>query len=152
MILDRIEQLGAYNGLSRHIETVMNFLETANINDLVPGRFDFSSDVFGILLSYATKMEADCLWEAHRKYVDMHFVLEGTEWVHTAQLTNMSCSKEYDTKDDYALFTGKNEKAICLEANDFLMLFPHEVHKTAVLVEKQVTVKKIVFKIPVFSS
>jgi YhcH/YjgK/YiaL family protein len=89
------------------------------------------------------------LWEAHRKYLDIHVILEGEELIEICDILNASVSKTYEEIGDYELFLAKKEQQIHLKKGCFLALFPNEVHKTSVVVgeNKALAVKKIVFKI-----
>ena len=142
MIYDKIENIGRYDLLS----PVKEF----DFSNYEKGKFGISGDeFFGIGLEYDTRNEADCLWEAHRSYLDVHCILEGEELVHITDITNTTVTKEYDAAGDYALFNGTKEHAIHLKKGMFLVLYPNEVHQTAVVTESVSSVKKIVFKIKV---
>ena len=84
------------------------------------------------------------LWEAHRKYLDIHLVLEGEEILYINDINNMKSTKEYE--DDYELFDGEKQQEIILRPGYFLALYPNEVHKTAIELSNPASLKKLVFK------
>lgn len=140
MILDKIENLQRYD---QHLQFIN---ETLQSKAYVKGKFDISEPLkFGIGIEYTTKESNDGLWEAHRKYLDIHVILEGVEVVEIADISNMTSTKDYE--DDYELFSGKKDYSVTLIPGDFLVLFPNEVHKTGVKVNDATAVKKIVFKL-----
>lgn len=140
MIFDKLENFSRY-----HFET--NFI----MDDLRKGQFEkgkFEVDgnnKFGIGLTYETQDAAKALWEAHRKYLDIHVILEGEEYVLISDIENMKSCKEYE--DDYELFNGEAQQYILLKPGYFLILFPNEVHKTTVMAISPCLVRKKVFKL-----
>lgn len=139
MIFDKIENINRY-GLN--LRFVQDDLEKHQFGK---GKFEIEGlHAFGIDLEYETKLEDKALWEAHRKYLDIHVLLEGEEYIHINDINNMKSSKEYE--DDYELFDGMSEQSIHLRPGYFLVLFPNEVHKTSILVNNSITVKKKVYK------
>lgn len=140
MIYDKIENIGRYD--------LLRLVAEFSLDNYQKGKFEISGkDFFGIGLEYETKDATECLWEAHRIYLDVHCVLEGEEFVQIADISNTTVTKEYDPEGDYALFDAKKEHTIHLKKGMFLALFPNEVHQTAVKVEQPVALRKIVFKI-----
>lgn len=139
MIFDKVENIDRYDlGLS--------FLKTSPGNLLFKsGKFEVSNfPGFGIGLEYETKEETECLWEAHRKYLDIHLILKGNEFVDISDINSMNISEPY--VDDYELFVGEKQQQIRLKPGYFLVLFPDEVHKTSIKIEHSEKVQKIVFK------
>ncbi|MBC7915279.1 MAG: YhcH/YjgK/YiaL family protein [Pyrinomonadaceae bacterium] len=140
MIFDKLENLNRYNERLGFISTILEE------NKFIKGKFDIGDTTsFGIGLEYTTRVSDKCLWEAHRKYLDIHVILEGEELVEIGDISNMEPTKEYE--DDYQLFKGNKEHSLRLLPGKFLILFPNEVHKTGVKTKHCVGVKKIVFKL-----
>lgn len=140
MILDKIENLQRYDQRLQFIK------ETLQNKGYVKGKFDISEPLkFGIGIEYTTKNSEEGLWEAHRRYLDIHVILEGEELVEIADISNMISTKDYE--DDYELFTGEKDFSVNVVPGDFLVLFPNEVHKTGVKIKDATAVKKIVFKL-----
>lgn len=139
MIFDRIENINSY-GIE--LNFVTDFLKE---NTFISGRTDIEkSEKFCLGLEYKTKAADGGLWEAHRKYLDIHVVFSGEELVHIADISQSTSTKEYE--EDYELFNSAVEHVIHLKPGYFLILFPHEVHKTGVELKEQSDIKKFVFK------
>ncbi|GAB3340936.1 YhcH/YjgK/YiaL family protein [Marivirga atlantica] len=115
-------------------------------NKFASGKININSHIHAIGLAYETKDQEDLLWEAHRKYIDLHYIIEGEELIHVANINKMEASNDY--QDDYQLFKGEPDQQILLKAGDFILLYPHEVHKTSITFEEQCAVRKYVFKLP----
>ncbi len=140
MIYDKIENIERYDLLSQ--------IKDFDVKNYQKGKFNISGDTFfGIGLEYNTKNETECLWEAHKKYLDIHLILEGEEIINISETSTMKPTMDFDLENDYCLFEGKKQQTICLQKGEFLALYPNECHQTAVKTEEVSSVKKIVFKI-----
>ncbi|EJL74903.1 YhcH/YjgK/YiaL family protein [Chryseobacterium populi] len=139
MIFDRIEKINEY-GLD------LNFIvDDLKQKKFVKGKYNIDEpNFFGIDLEYITKDSKEGIWEAHRKYLDIHIILEGKEIIEIADINEAESTKEYE--DDYELFNSIAQHKIYLRPGYFLILFPHEVHKTSVKTDEAIAVKKKVFK------
>ncbi len=145
MIIEKVENLSRYKLAEGKL---IDFIKNFDASKYTKGRFEIDGDTFfGIGLEYETKSAEDCLWEAHRKYIDVHWILEGEEKVEVVDINQTKVTKAYDAEHDYALFNGVAENVICMEKGQILVLYPNEVHKTSISVKDQNLVKKIVFKI-----
>lgn len=140
MIYDKLENINKYGF---NLSFVNNYIANKKFQK---GKIEINdSDQFAIGLEYETKDSKLGLWEGHRKYVDIHVILEGEEIVEISDISKMKSTKTYE--EDYELFEGKFEQKILLTPGYFLLLFPHEIHKTGGIVgNKSSRVLKNVFK------
>ena len=67
------------------------------------------------------------VFEAHRAYLDIHFVIEGEEGMGYADISRLNVTKEYDETADYLLLSGDYDKLI-LKKGDFCITFPEDAH------------------------
>ncbi len=140
MIFDQTANLSRYPFLQQ--------IAQFDFSNYQKGRFTISSDdFFGIGLEYDTREASECLWEAHRTYLDVHYILEGEEIINITDISAAVVTKEYDPEGDYGLFEGQKQQAVHLKPGMFLVLYPNEVHQTAIQVSDPIAVRKIVFKI-----
>lgn len=140
MIYDTLDNLDRYPFLTK--------IKKIDFNNLSKGKFEVEGDdIFGIGLNYTTKPETDCLWESHRKYLDIHIILEGEEIVNIVDSAQTALAEPYDEAGDYALHEGEKQQSIILKVGSFLALYPNEVHQTAVQIQQPHLVRKVVFKI-----
>ena len=140
MILDSIENIDRYKSL----ELLKKFKDSI----YKKGKFFMDEEaIFGIGLEYDTKEPSEGLWEAHKKYLDVHLILEGEEKIHVSDFLNCKQTMDFDYENDYQLFEATMEQVVVLKKGSFLALYPNEVHKTGVKVTETVSVKKVVFKI-----
>lgn len=152
MIIDSTENLVRYESLIKGIEHVANFLKTQPIGELPNGRTPVTDEIFGLVMENELKDEEKCLWEAHRKYYDLHVGVRGSERIGYANIGTVEPTMEYNANDDYQLFAGNTEQYLGLNAGVFALFAPQDVHKTSIKpadVQSGEKIRKIVFKIPV---
>lgn len=139
MIFDKIENINNYGF---DFQFILDDLEN---DSFIKGKYNIKEPkCFGIGIEYQTQEADKALWEAHRKYLDIHIILEGDEFVSIADIENARSAKSYG--DDYEIFMALPEQKIHLKEGYFLVLFPNEVHRTSELVGKARIVKKKVYK------
>ena len=111
MIMDKIENASLYSGLNRRIEIALNYIQHTDFKNIEVGRHDIDSDlVYAMLFEYDTKTESESFLEAHQKYIDVQYMVEGEEIVGYTALDNQKAVKPYNASDDYLLF---KEKRCC---------------------------------------
>ena len=147
MISDDINNLDMYAQIIP--EDVMEFIKKLNTN-LQPGRYDISENSYANIDEYYTKSYKDCKLEAHKKYIDIQILLDGTERLDYIAADGLSVSEEYDEKRD-VMFFHKPLKAldtVILKPNKFILLYPHEAHMPQMNDASEAKkVKKVVVKI-----
>ena len=107
-----------------------------------------------IVNKYETLQEADAYWEAHRKYVDVHYILSGKEKIGVAYIDECKTGKYYAEQDYLEIDSVEAEKVavwVMLKPGTVLCLFPNDAHQVKVQADlgKALEVNKVVFKIPV---
>jgi len=150
MISDQVEKAASYAGTIPLLKDVSAFLNTCDFAGIQAGRHDIGqSGCYALVFEYTTKDIADCIIEAHRKYIDMHVVLEGEENIAVGDLAGCQVGEFDDTRDYLPVASGELS---CwkLKKGHFLVLYPHEAHATAVWIDQTPkSVKKMVIKIPI---
>lgn len=103
-----------------------------------------------IVSEYTTLSENSASWEAHKQYVDLHCILSGEEKIRIFHTSQGQLGK-YHMESDYQEIEGEAMAEIVLKKGFALCLFPSDAHqvKLQVRVGEELTVTKVVFKIPV---
>ncbi len=136
------------NGLAARLAAGFHFLQTADLTNLAPGRVDIDGDqVFAMIQEYNSKPKAEGVWEAHRKYIDIQYVVSGEEHMGYANLSQLSAG-EYDAAKDFLPLHGDGS-FIRLSAGMFTLFMPVDAHMPGMAVDQPVPVKKIVVKVAV---
>ena len=150
MISDKIENRELYSSLSLRIKAGLEYLGTTDFSVLDEGRYDIDRDnVFALVQEYETIPREEAKWECHQNYIDIQFIVEGTEQIGFGSTDNMEVMTEYNPEMDLAFLKGEGDYAT-LTKGFFGVYFPHDAHKPKVApgnVPGQV--KKVVVKIKV---
>lgn len=137
--------------VSPAVEKVIGFLSDNNLNDFDNGSHPIDGDDFFVnVFGYTTTDENNRIWEAHRDYIDVHYMLSGQEILQQAFLPDCETG-EYEKENDYLPITSAPVRNRCMVSPDFLVVFyPEDVHQTGVAVDDTpMTIRKAVFKVKV---
>jgi len=149
MIIDKIENANLYKNLGDRIQKSFDYIKQTNLKNLKPGRYDIDGDnIFALISEYQTKPEAEGKLEAHRKYIDVQFVIEGEELMGYAPLGNQEILEPYKEENDIIFYKGE-KVFIKVPEGMFAIFFPEDVHMPGIQVEKKSLVRKLVIKVKV---
>lgn len=150
MIIDKIENLAQYRGISRNFAKAADFALSHNLEEMEAGRYPIDGDqVFVMIQEIETKAEREIPWETHGNYADIQCVLRGAEGMGYANRSSLQPAGEYDPERDIRLYTGAGVVHI-LHAGEFMAFFPQDGHRPSICppgCDRQV--KKAVFKVRV---
>jgi YhcH/YjgK/YiaL family protein len=148
MIIDHINNAEFYYGLGARIESGLRFLKTADLEHLPPGRNDIKGkELFAMVSEYETKAPAaDSLWEAHRRYLDIQYVVSGLEAIGYQYIANMEITKPYDETGD-ALFLRGSGSRLVIGEGCFAIFWPQDAHQPCLSAHGPQAVRKIVVKV-----
>lgn len=150
MIVDQINNYGLYIGKNEKIDRAISYIKEMDFQNLEPKMYGVDGDeIFFNLIEYETKEEEERFWESHKKYIDLHFILEGKEFIGYEQFNRMKVKENYHEADDYYLLEGNLQSKVLLQKDDFMILYPEDVHMTALKVDESERVRKVVFKIKI---
>ncbi|WP_408955404.1 YhcH/YjgK/YiaL family protein [Natroniella sp. ANB-PHB2] len=148
MIIDSLENVADYN-ITERLEKAFAYLQENDFTELEAGKYEVDGeDIFAIVDSYQTKAKEDGFWEGHRQYIDIQYLVEGTELIGYSNLEQMNL-QEYNADKDLAVFTGEGD-FLNLKAGDFMLLRPQDIHMPGIAVnDDNQTAKKVIVKIKV---
>lgn len=88
-------------------------------------------------------------FEAHKKYIDIHVVLEGKEYVEVSHIDCLTNETAYDEARDiwFGDVAAESKFQGHLEPGYFLVCFPEDAHLVGAHQEIETSVNKIVYKI-----
>lgn len=152
MIFDRIENSTNYAALGEDLAEGFDFIKKAVSEDLPVGKYEIDGTrVFAMIQEYTSKPHDAAVFEAHRKYTDIQYVISGIEEIGVCDISKGTVKTEYSDETD-AAFYEKNDKGgkIVLESGDFAVFFPNDLHMPGLAFEGKIcNVKKIVVKVGV---
>ena len=114
------------------------------------GRYVISDNAYMNIDEYKTRKKETIKLEAHRKYIDIQFLIKGKERVYTTNKEGLSVLKEYDENLDIEFYRIPERKLNIsyLTKNKFMVLYPNDVHAPCINYENESEdVKKAIVKI-----
>lgn len=118
--------------------------------DAAVGKYELENGAYVSVQEYTTKARSEAKYEAHKKFIDIQMILSGKELIAVSPIEKMTISDEYNEEKDFMLFHHNDECTdYVLEAGEFLILYPQDVHMPGVCVNEKSPVRKIVVKVPV---
>jgi len=147
MVIDRLENSEWYGSLSRGLAEGLAFLAGADLLGLPIGRHEVGLGAFAIMQEYETKPLSQGAFEAHRKYIDIQYVISGCEQIGWAPLPSLTETSDYDEEKDIQWFSGEGSMLL-VPAGTFMILRPNDAHRPCIQVGQQAHVRKVVVKVP----
>lgn len=147
MIFDTVENIKNYKGLG-NVYTALVFLAETDFTKTDLGRYELDGDnIFYMVQNYDTDPEKT-ICEAHKKYIDIQFMVSGEEIIGVAQFNCRKTETEAKPENDVWFYECKTEPLTLFE-NSFMVLYPNDLHCPGVAVEKPVNCRKVVVKVKV---
>ena len=149
MILDTIDNTHLYTGLHANFAKAFEILRDSTMSQKEDGRYTVDGDeVYYMIQRYTTKPMSQGKLEAHRKYIDIQFLLSGEELLGYAPVKDLTVAEEYNPQKDIAFFnTQKDITKIKLEPGLFCILFPDDAHLPCCHLAEPTEARKAVIKI-----
>ncbi len=130
MIVDSLKNAETYVGLHPAFREAFEFLRQADLNALEDGIQEIHGKDLYVSFQKAQGKDAACaLLEAHRKYIDIQFLMEGNE--QTGWKPREACAevaKTYDADKDIEFFADPPQSFIRLNPGTFTIFFPGDAH------------------------
>jgi YhcH/YjgK/YiaL family protein len=145
MIYDNLENSQVYANLNPRLEKALSFLQSTDLAALKPGRIELEGDsIYVLVQEYLTKSQESGNWEAHKRYIDVQYIVSGSERVGFSMLNSMKLGEYKEERDFQAMF-GEGQ-FLTLNAGSFVVFFPQDAHMPGIAIESLAPVKKIVVK------
>ncbi|WML50763.1 YhcH/YjgK/YiaL family protein [Neobacillus sp. PS3-12] len=150
MIIDKISNYELYEGINKRLDQAIEYIRNTDFEKLRINTYKVDGDeLYFNLMEYETKKAEERFWESHNRYIDLHYILEGTEFIGYEQFERLSVKENYNEADDYWIMDGSLHSKVCLQKGDFMICFPNDVHMTAIKVNEPKKIRKIVFKVKI---
>jgi len=148
MIFDRIKNLNLYKGILDNLDFAFEYIENSDFTKVKVGKHQINGDkVFILMNEYYTKIEKAEFLEAHKKYIDVQYILKGEEIIEYIPLNNQDVIKDYSMEDDYSLYSADNTIRLNFKAGMFAVFFPDDLHMPGIINDKSLEIRKIVIKV-----
>ena len=149
MIKDKLEHACTYYGILERLKQGFEWLKNNDMENMPDGKHVIDGDkIFANVQSYNTKDDAP--FEGHRKYIDIQYMIKGTEKVGVTDYSNCSTTEEYNEEKDIEFLKADKEAHYqILEQGDFLVFFPQDAHQPSLDYKEKLFVKKVIVKVAI---
>ena len=150
MIFDSISNIEKYKGIYKNLDIVIDFIKNNNLKTLKNGKNIIKDN--DIYVNYNTEMktvnETEGIYEMHKKYLDLHIDINGSEKILFTDYAKEKETCTYSEDDDYVLLVGCKNVECSLDNHHFVICMTNEPHMPCIFKDKH-TISKMLFKIKV---
>lgn len=149
MIIGKLNDLSHYKGLSKNLDTAIDFLLHQDLSNLPLGKTIIDENkVFINRFEYYGEELDSCLIEAHQKYIDIHLVLEGAEYLGYSHIINLTPVGSYNEETGFIEYEGAIFIQIPCYKGSFILTLPEDTHMPKIKLNHEL-IKKAVCKVKV---
>lgn len=131
-----------------HWDVALKFLKQEDLSKISVGTHELDHlDVFVKVTEYYSKNPEKVLFEAHRNYSDIQYVISGAENIQLAKSESATLKVPYDQAKDIEFYQAKVNQNLLAKPGTCFIIFPNELHRPSIMVKDSVWVKKIVIKV-----
>jgi len=147
MIFACLEHADRYLALHSDFSAAIAFLRSQPLPNLPEGRVEIAGTTYALVFRSPTRQRCEARLEAHRKYIDIQYVISGIEEMgwrarsHCQQLHG-----EYDAKQDIEFFADTPDGYITVHPGEFVIFFPENAHAPLIGTGE---IHKVVIKVPI---
>jgi YhcH/YjgK/YiaL family protein len=145
--IDKVEFAKDYHAYSSRWDKAFYFLQHTDFSTLGAGKYPIDGDdVYAVITIGPARSIDTTLWEAHRHYDDIHYVISGKEKIGVAPLARAKLKRNYDSVRDIAYYEAKGEYFVA-EPGTFFIITTKEAHRPNLQTEGSGIVKKLFIKV-----
>ncbi len=147
MIYDKLSNITLYKGISKNLDTAIQFISTHDLNELPLGKTTIDGDrvYINVMETKAQPIE-ERKYEVHKNYMDIQIDLIGTERVDTGDYHQVTL-EDYHQENDVAAASSEDLAQCILGPGNFIICMAREPHKPNIAVSDDTFLKKAVVKV-----
>lgn len=148
MILDVLAHAARYESLSPYFAEAFLFLTRKDLHELPDGQYAIEGQkLFATVVREKGRPAVGAKLEAHDSYIDIHFVVQGTEHMGWKPRRLVTAVAEKPSEDqDLYFYDEKPASWVTAESGTFAIFFPEDAHLPMVA---DGNVHKIILKVAV---
>lgn len=140
----------AYRGIHPNLDLALEHITPEFLSGVGTERTELKGDeVYCTKFTYLTVPDEEAFFEAHRRYLDIHIMLEGSERIEIASPADL-VEDAARHEGDFWAYDGPGRHSVILSPGEFLVVFPDDAHKLKMQVDGPQTVTKAVFKVKIY--
>ena len=148
MIIDKLENIQFYASILPNLkEGIKAISDLKKKGAFAPGRYDFEGGFFKVE-NGSTKLFTEGTYEAHKQYIDVQIIEDGSEEIAWDTLESLMETVPYDEEKDAARYTGDFSHQMKITKGMFWAAFPWDGHRPGAHSKEEQQYTKIILKLP----
>lgn len=141
MIFDSIRNRENYKENGKIYQALCYLAEIKRWEEVFPDTVIQEGTIVANPVIFVSKEEKECMYEAHEKYIDVHYIMEGVERIATADVSSLQIKTPFSEQRDIGFYQGDESGRYLLKPGEFMVCFPSDAHKVAMMDKTPETVK-----------
>ena len=148
MIIDYLQNADRYSPLHPGFVGAFAFLRRGDVGQLPSGRHDIDGErLYAIVSRDQGRGREKSLLEAHRRYIDIQFVISGEDCIGWLPISDCErVSSPYDANRDLEFFFDRPATWLAVSPGNFAAFYPEDAHAP---LAAQGPIHKVVVKVAV---
>jgi YhcH/YjgK/YiaL family protein len=132
-------------------DKAFTFLKSNDLKSIEVKRHDIDGDnLYAPVSEYITKSPENAMYESHRKYIDIQYVISGKELIGIAPASKLKeVLTPYDALKDVELMTVEEGVTHNADPGRFFIFFPEDLHCPGLMDGENSPVRKVVVKVKI---
>ena len=148
MIIDKLVNIQFYAPILPNLkEGIKAISDLKKKGAFAPGRYDFEGGFFKVE-NGSTKLFTEGTYEAHKQYIDVQIIEDGSEEIAWDTLESLTETVPYSEEKDAARYTGDFSHQIQITKGMFWAAFPWDGHRPGAHSKEEQQYTKIILKLP----
>lgn len=116
------------------MQKALAYLDEIKGKELPNGRIELDGDaLYASVSSYETKSYENTRFESHEKYVDIQYMISGTETMEVVDRNTLAVSEGYDENCDLTFYVGDYAgRQYTIKDGEFLIFRPEDAHRPCI--------------------
>lgn len=124
------------------------FLKDIDLKNLPLGKVELDGKkLFVAIDEYQSKDKNQTKFEAHKKYIDIQYIISGKEQIGLTTPDKVKVTEPYNEDKDLIFYEYKEGEYLNATPASFFVFFPEDVHRPGIKINESIQVKKAVIKI-----
>ncbi|MBQ9520446.1 MAG: YhcH/YjgK/YiaL family protein [Acholeplasmatales bacterium] len=152
MIVGKLVDLYRYKGISKNIDTAIDYIQNNDLMALPKGKTIVDGDnVYINRDTYVARPLEECFFENHEKYIDIQIVLKGQEVIGYTHITNpdLKVTTPYNPDKDVTKYNYNPKGAVFFTLEEgFALVYTEDAHLAKCKANDEI-VEKVVVKVKI---
>jgi len=134
------------------VARAISYLAGQDLENIPAGRYqDDQTGWLVQVLDLQTGPQSENYPEAHRKFIDVQYLVSGEEYIGVAtEKAELEIHQPYDADRDIVFYRhAPNETLLLMKPGNFAVFFPQDLHRPNCAINDPLPIRKVVVKIPV---